>query len=342
MPVVEKDAMVSNATLNAVAYSRKEKKKQAKEERDRLKQVEKKKRRLEKALATATAIRIELEKKKQKRKEEEQRLDEEGAALAEAVALQVLVDEDADADTVGENGNSLESKKFAGNEDIEGFNVVKEDRMPPGLESFMSTKSLPFQSFELQQHFNYVYPMIAQNQRSFPNMDFLHGWDDKLGNYKKLQGEMSEWEIFGSAEDKLKLCKQRANAAEIAAEIAAAQAVAALHIAEEARAEAEAAKKVAEEAMSRVLDKNDFTKCQEHVLQVHVQDESIKMERGELRAQLEETECQHKEKRKFCLEKNLENVSQHLFEFKATHPFSVTGLAVEGKTSKKDRTIAES
>lgn len=76
---------------------RKEKKKQQKDELDRLKQAEKKRRRLEKALANSAAIRSELEKKKQKKIEEQQRLDEEGAAIAEAVALHVLCEDPDDS-----------------------------------------------------------------------------------------------------------------------------------------------------------------------------------------------------------------------------------------------------
>lgn len=207
--------MSTSENVSSGASSRKEKKKQAKEERDRLKQVEKKKRRLEKALATATAIRIELEKKKQRRKEEEQRLDAEGAALAESVALQVLVDEEV---------ISSEDSAF----DCKVANVCDTSSSDAKLRISMASEKAETAK---DRHFNREDVQV-----------------------KKLV-RCSDWEVFSNPRDNLTFSSQRAKAAELAAGIAAAQAVAALKIAEEARAEAEAAKKAAEAAIFQVLDR---------------------------------------------------------------------------------------
>eukprot|EP00249_Psilotum_nudum_P014797 c25009_g2_i2 orf=629-1504(+) len=280
MPLAEKIAGGSNCSLNFPSSSKKEKKKQSKEERNRLKQVEKKKRRLEKALATASAIRMQLEKKKQKRKEEEQRLDEEGAALAEAVALQVLIDEDVDA--AEENRNWLPNDKFWGKVNTSSIDFEEGNVGILGLTSFVNANNRPDQHFELQKHINYIHPAVAGLQRSSLHSDFFYGWEvsvnracmnvgrNMLEKYQRVgeQGVVPDWEIFTCAEDKLKLSNQRAEAAEMAAGIAAAQAVAALRIAEEARAEAEAAKKVVEAAMNKVVDRNDSSKPFELAFQV--------------------------------------------------------------------------
>lgn len=286
------------------ASSRKEKKKQAKEERDRLKQVEKKKRRLEKALATATAIRIELEKKKQRRKEEEQRLDAEGAALAEAVALQVLVEEEVislDDDTVCDC--KVPSFCKAPRSDAKLQTSVASDNGGTAKEVSMSRRS---NSEDVQ--------------------------------VKKLV-RCSEWGVFNNPRDNLAFSSERAKAAELAAGIAAAQAVAALKIAEEARAEAEAAKKAAEAAICQVLDRKQFSNP-ESDQQVTLYPSNIEIERDELKARLEETERQLKEKTRqvFHLEQSLEDMTQYLLHLKSKLPLPNISFEREAETSERGST----
>eukprot|EP00249_Psilotum_nudum_P013412 c24315_g1_i1 orf=338-1462(+) len=362
MPVGDKDIGRSSsapAPPISVAGFRREQKKQAKEERDRLKQVEKKKRRLEKALATAAAIRIELEQKKQKRKEEEQRLDEEGAALAEAVALQVLVDEDSD--TVSKIEDFAEKERLGGAEDSGSMNVEEkvEEEVAVGLGLFVDPMKKVCRPFDLQERVNYTCPAVTESQASTVNKDalqdlgvtvnhdFVNIQRDRLGRPTDLEGERhveSNWGISGSAEDKLRSSNERAKAAEMAAGIAAAQAVAALRIAEEARAEAEAAKKAVEAAMGQVLDRDESKKLErEH--QASVQPTGIHLERDELRARLQETERQLQEKTRQVvnLEEDLENMTQYVLGLKAMLPFVESSLEREGEISERDSaTFAES
>lgn len=287
------------------ASSRKEKKKQAKEERDRLKQVEKKKRRLEKALATATAIRIELEKKKQRRKEEEQRLDAEGAALAEAVALQVLVEEEV---------ISLDDDSVC---DCKVPNVCKP-----------SISDAKLQTATVASHNQGTAKEVSMNRRS----------NNEDVQVKKLV-RCSEWGVFSNPRDNLTFSSERAKAAELAAGIAAAQAVAALKIAEEARAEAEAAKKAAEAAICQVLDRRQFSNPESDE-QVTLYPSNIEIERDELKARLEETERQLKEKTRqvFHLEQSLEDMTQYLLHLKTKLPLPSISFEREAETSERGST----
>lgn len=317
-----------------------------------MKQVEKKKRRLEKALATAAAIRIELEKKKQKRKEEEQRLDEEGAALAEAVALQVLVGEDVDGleESIGTFNEGFEGKDESVN--LGSDDKVEENGMSSSHGDDLRTRG---QSLELKQQICYVYTAAAEGKADNSGNGLYRGWElsmnyasghvkrDKTGNMEESQLEkvnVSEWEVFDNPEHSLKASNERAKAAEVAAGVAAAQAVAALRIAEEARAEAEAAKKAAEAAISQVLDRKQAPTVDEISLQVNIQPRNAEMERDELKARLEETERQLKEKTRqvFHLEQNLEDVTQYLLQLKAKLPFAMGGPEREGETSERDST----
>lgn len=346
MPAPESSSTGPSAAPNACSSSRKEKKKQAKEERDRLKQVEKKKRRLEKALATAAAIRIELEKKKQKRKEEEQRLDEEGAALAEAVALQVLVDEDVDI---------LEESTSTNNVVVE----EKEETSQLSLEDYVEKAGNPQissgQSLDIKREIYYTYIAAVSTAEdkidSTGNSDWevsmnhtsRHATRDKFGKFEALQVErvvVSDEEIFSNLEDNLKASNERAKAAEVTAGMAAAQAVAALRIAEEARAEAEAAKKAAEAAINQFLDRKQLSHVDEGVLQINYQPKNIEMERDELKARLEETEHQLKEKTRqvVCLEQSLEDMTQYLLQLNTKLPFVTGGGERECLTLERDCT----
>eukprot|EP00250_Pteridium_aquilinum_P011889 c20370_g1_i2 orf=249-1088(+) len=229
----------------AGASSRKEKKKQAKEERDRLKQVEKKKRRLEKALATATAIRIELEKKKQRRKEEEQRLDEEGAALAEAVALQVLVEEEVislDGSICGEAQQNV------------GCNVANFPILSRASKIISCDVKPQICSTSVACVTNSDVNADATGKVVSMNSISSCSYREQTEDVQVKRLVLSDWEI---SRDNLTFSSKRAKAAEVAAGLAAAQAVAALKIAEEARAEAEAAKKAAEAAICQVLDRRN-------------------------------------------------------------------------------------
>lgn len=361
MPSPESSSSGPNPIPNSGANSRKEKKKQAKEERDRLKQVEKKKRRLEKALATAAAIRIELEKKKQKRKEEEQRLDEEGAALAEAVALQVLVEEDTDVfeSSAGTENGLCEER---GGIVSLGYEVKSTDTGT--CSSFGNSLRSPGQKFDLKQQICFTYLAavaaddgeVASTSKSlYSNWEasmthtFGHLNRDKPVKLEELQVEevaATDSEIFSNPEDNLKASTERAKAAEVAAGMAAAQAVAALRIAEEARAEAEAAKKAAEAAISQVLDRKQLSNVDQVALQVNFQPRNVETERDELKARLEETKRQLKKKTRQVshLEQNLEDMTQYLLQLKGTLPFVMSGGAErEGETSERDSTnVAES
>lgn len=291
--------MSTSENVSSGASSRKEKKKQAKEERDRLKQVEKKKRRLEKALATATAIRIELEKKKQRRKEEEQRLDAEGAALAEAVALQVLVDEEV----------------------ISFDDSLCDCKVPTFSEASRSDGKLRF-------------TMALSKTESVKDRRF--NMEDV--QVKKLV-RCSEWEGFSNPRDNITFSSERAKAAELAAGIAAAQAVAALKIAEEARAEAEAAKKAAEAAIFQVLDRRQCSDPQSD-RQIMTRPSNIEVERDELKARLEESERQLREKtrRVFHLEQSLEDMTQYLLQLKSKVPLPSASFEREVETSERGST----
>uniref|UniRef100_A0A7I4CXF0 Uncharacterized protein n=1 Tax=Physcomitrium patens TaxID=3218 RepID=A0A7I4CXF0_PHYPA len=285
MPVVDSatpGVSPSAVPFSATASSRKEKKKQAKEERDRLKQAEKKKRRLEKALATAAAIRTELEKKKQRRKEEEQRLDEEGAALAEAVALQVLVDEESDGLgrlQVAKEGELLNFRDGDDGGSSSGDKVSDEKSMGPCLGV---RRRETVQQNGLKRHGSFK--SSGDNDRSFEreskewkgreweSLGETHSVNarDDAGIDSELEDEEdTTWEVFSSAEEKARASNERARRAEVAAGLAAAQAVAALRIAEEARAEAEAAKKAAEEAMNEALDHCDIVLKPESLDELH-------------------------------------------------------------------------
>ncbi|KAI5063517.1 hypothetical protein GOP47_0022064 [Adiantum capillus-veneris] len=294
--------------------SRKEKKKQAKEERDRLKQVEKKKRRLEKALATATAIRIELEKKKQRRKEEEQRLDEEGAALAEAVALQVLVEEEVNSfeDNMCENAAS------------------KLSTVPPLRKAFIKNAT----TSDAQPTSVTSNELIAEAV----SMNSISVSKDKREEVKRKL-VITDWELFSNPRDNLTYSSERAKAAELAAGMAAAQAVAALKIAEEARAEAEAAKKAAEAAICQVMDRKYFT-LSEADQQATLYPLNIEMERDELKARLEETERRLKEKTKqvFHLEQSLEDMTQYLLCLKSKLPLPNNLSDKETEVSERSST----
>lgn len=297
-----------------------------------MKQVEKKKRRLEKALATAAAIRIELEKKKQKRKEEEQRLDEEGAALAEAVALQVLVGEDVDV-LDGSNATTEDEEGFEG----KGESVSDKVDQP-------AKPWNPLQSVELKQQMCYTYVQATESQVGAEGKVFCaagHFSEGKLGEFEDVQVVkvvVSDQEVLSNPEDSLKSTNERAKAAEVAAGVAAAQAVAALRIAEEARAEAEAAKKAAEAAISQVLDRKQVSNVDELRLQVNFEPKNVEMERDELKARLEETERQLKEKTRQVvhLEQNLEDMTRYLLQLKAKLPLVVGCAEREGETSERD------
>lgn len=300
--------------------SRKEKKKQAKEERDRLKQVEKKKRRLEKALATATAIRIELEKKKQKRKEEEQRLDEEGAALAEAVALQVLVEEEVNSleDSMCENAGCKTSNFPILRKTYKS--VTTSDAQPACGASVTSNEAK------------------SEARAKEVSMNNVSVSKDQCQEVKRKL-VISNWEVFSNPRDNLTFSSERAKAAELAAGLAAAQAVAALRIAEEARAEAEAAKKAAEAAICQVMDRRHFT-VSEANQQVTFYPLNIEMERDELKARLEETERQLKEKTRqvFHLEQSLEDMTQYFLCLKSKLPLSNSHFEKEAELSERGST----
>lgn len=333
------------ASPNTGASSRKEKKKQAKEERDRLKQVEKKKRRLEKALATAAAIRTELEKKKQRRKEEEQRLDEEGAALAEAVALQVLVEEEVDSleESIGPHGATSEETDQSVDSKAEDASKLPS----PGK----ALKNVPL---DVKQQICYTYAAAVTSDEGKVNgvgKDLYHGqeviMDRSFGYVNRDKSEeaqvgkpvISDWEILSNPRDNLKASSERAKAAELAAGMAAVQAVAALRIAEEARAEAEAAKKAAEAAISQVLDRRQLSNA-ESAHQVMLQPMNIEMERDELKARLEETERHLKEKTRQVahLEQSLEDMTQYLLHLKAKLPLPSGSFEREGETSERGST----
>lgn len=300
--------------------SRKEKKKQAKEERDRLKQVEKKKRRLEKALATATAIRIELEKKKQKRKEEEQRLDEEGAALAEAVALQVLVEEEV---------NSLEDA-ICGNAGCKTSNVPL---LRKAYKSVTTSDAQPASGASVTSN-----EAKAEARAKEVSINSISVSKDQCQEVKRKL-VISDWEVFSNHRDNLTFSSERAKAAELAAGLAAAQAVAALRIAEEARAEAEAAKKAAEAAISQVMDRRHFA-VSEANQEVTFYPLNIEMERDELKARLEETERQLKEKTRqvFHLEQSLEDMTQYLLCLKSKLPLPNNLPEKEAELSERGST----
>ncbi|KAH7445416.1 hypothetical protein KP509_01G007800 [Ceratopteris richardii] len=142
--------------------------------------------------------------------------------------------------------------------------------------------------------------------------------------------------IHSSPKDSGICSTERSKAAEIAAGVAAAQAVAALRIAEEARAEAEAAKKAAEAAISQILDRRYFAVTEAKQQHVTFYSPNIEAERDALKAQLEETERRLKEKTRqvFHLEQSLDDMTQYLLRLKSN-------LSLQNNVSENERELSE-